>query len=358
MKNPMKKIPLLLLLSAAWHGASAVTIVDPGQGSFTFDSGSTAAAELSGLTYAGGTSYYAVGDNGATSIWTASIAVNTATGYVTSGSVTGSISTPQLGTDSEGIAFRSTTNSVFVSDEVASTIKEFSIATGVQLSSVTVPTVYNNVVNNMGLEGLSLGAGKLWTANEEALSNDGPQSTTSTGSWVRLQRFDGTMSLDGQWAYRTDPISANSPHVSGERSGVSDVLALPTGGLLVLERELGGDPVPDFRLRLYEVNFTGASDVVGVGDLSLGGFTAVGKTLLWERTFAATNFEGLTLGPMLDNGRQSILLVSDNGSGTGGQTQSLYALSANVPEPSSALLLVLGAALVFFRRKPTAPRGV
>jgi hypothetical protein len=284
--------------------------------------------------------------------------VNTATGHVTSGSVTGSISAPQLGTDSEGIAFRSTTNSVFVSDEVASTIKEFSIATGVQLSSVTVPAVYNNVVNNMGLEGLSLGAGKLWTANEEALSNDGPQSTTSAGSWVRLQRFDGTMSLDGQWAYRTDPISAMSPFTTAERSGVSDVLALPTGGLLVLERELGGSIIPDFRLRLYEVNFTGASDVGGVGNLSLGGFTAVGKTLLWEGGFPLTNFEGITLGPMLDNGWQSLLLVSDNGSGFGGQTQSLYALSANVPEPSAALLLVLGAALVFSRRVAAVRRGV
>lgn len=148
----MKKFLVLIPLLAAWHSASAVSITDPGQGLFTLSSGVTAAAELSGLTYAGGTTYYAVGDNGAASIWTLAITVNAANGQISSGSVTGSISAPALGTDSEGIAFRSGSNSVFVSDEVSSTIKEFSIASGAQVGSVTVPAVYSNLQGNFGSE--------------------------------------------------------------------------------------------------------------------------------------------------------------------------------------------------------------
>ena len=356
----MKKTLALIPLLAAWHGAFAVTISDPGQGVFALSSGATAAAELSGLTYAGGTSYYAIGDNGATSIWTADIAVNAATGQISSASVTGSISAG-LGTDSEGIAFRSGTSSVFVSDEVDSTIKEFSVTTGANLSSVAVPAIYSasNLQGNFGLESLSLGGGNLWTANEEALTNDGSLSSTSAGSWVRLQRFDGTMGASGQWAYRTDPISAVNSSRTVECSGVSDLLALPTGELLVLERELAYDAASPFRSRLYEVDFTGASsNVDGVANLSLGGFTAVSKRWLWEGNFLTENFEGITLGPTLADGSQSILLISDNGSGANGQTQSLYALTGVVPESDTMILFLIGCAVVVWAMKKRRGRGL
>lgn len=357
-KGGFRALGRFLVLGFLFVGCGSVfglVITDPGQGLFALSSGSTGAAELSGLTYAGGTTYYAVGDNGAKSIWTLAVTINSANGFITAGSVNGSISAPALGSDSEGIAFRSGTNSVFVSDEVTSTIKEFSVASGAQIGSVAVPTIYNNLQGNFGLESLSLGGGHLWTANEEALTNDGALSTTSSGSWVRLQRFNSLMETAGQWAYQTDAISGTPIFGAANiRSGVSDVLALPTGGLLVLERELGGSGfIPDFRSRLYEVDFAGSDDVSAVSNLSLGGFTAASKSLLWEGNFASTNFEGITLGPLLDNGQQSVLLVSDDGSGSNGQTQSLYSLALNIPEPSSSILLLfsLGIYAIFQRRR-------
>jgi hypothetical protein len=134
-----------------------------------------------------------VGDNGAKSIWQLSIAINTTNGRITSGSVTGAISAPSMGTDSEGITLRPGGNSVWISDEVNSTITEFSLSTGSNAGSVTVPTIYksSNVQGNRGLESLSYGAGKLWTANEEALVPDGSISTTGAGSWVRIQQLGG-----------------------------------------------------------------------------------------------------------------------------------------------------------------------
>ncbi len=196
------------------------------------------------------------------------------------------------------------------------------------LSSVSVPSIYRpaNVQGNFGLESLTYGADALWTANEEALKSDGPLASTAAGSWVRIQRFDGpNLTAEDQYAYLTDPISAMSPFTSAERSGVVDLLALPGGQVLALERELGGF-LPHFRNRIYLVDFTGATDVSEVPSLTDGGFTPVTKTLLWQGFFALANFEGITLGPHLDDGSYAVVLVSDDGQGQMGQRQSVISL--------------------------------
>jgi len=308
-----------------------VTITRSGQSPFLLGSGSTGAAELSGITFSGDTSYYAVGDNGATTIWQVYTSLDSATGRIRSTLVTGGISAPGLGTDSEGIALGPDGRNVWVSDEVASTINEFNLATGLKVGSVAVPDIYrpSNVQNNMGLESLTYGLDKLWTGNEEALKPDGALSTTSAGSWVRIQEFDGAdFAPATQYAYRTDPIFRMSPFVNVERSGLVDLLALPNGDILALERELGG-LLPHYRTRVYLIDFTGASDVATVPSLSDGGFTAVGKRLLWQGNTAFNNFEGITLGPKRSDGSYSLLLVSDNGSGTLGQRQTSFSLILN-----------------------------
>jgi hypothetical protein len=63
-------VSLVLSGEAARVAQSQPTVIDPGQGSVVLSSGATAAAELSGITHAGGTIYQAVGDNGAATIWT------------------------------------------------------------------------------------------------------------------------------------------------------------------------------------------------------------------------------------------------------------------------------------------------
>ena len=326
------------------------TVTDPGQGLVSLSSGTTAAAELSGITWLGGTNYLAVGDNGAQAIWRLTVGVDATTGRITSSGVTGSIAAA-LGTDSEGIAYQASTGNVFVSDEVASSITRFNATTGATIGGVTVPSIYAsaNVQSNMGLESLAFGAGGLWTANEEALSPDGALSTTSQGSWVRIQRFNESLTAAGQWAYRTDPISAMTGLTTAERSGVVDILPWTATTLLVLEREFGGSFIPDFRSRLYGVDLAGGSDVSAVASLATGSFTSLSKTLLWEGNFASTNFEGMTFGPTLASGAASLLLISDNGSGAGGQRQDLYALAV-VPEPASITLLLVAGAFLLRRR--------
>ena len=307
----------------------AVTITRSGQSPLVLRSGSTGATELSGITYAGGTNYYAVGDDGAPTIWQVYTSLDSRSGRVRSTLLTGGISAPELGSDSEGIALGPSGNRVWVSDEVASTINEFSLATGQKTGSIAVPNIYRpaNVQNNMGLESLTYGSGRLWTANEEALRSDGALSTTAAGSWVRIQEFDGPdLAARRQYAYRTDPISRLSPFVSVERSGLVDLLALPNGQVLALERELGGY-LPRFRTRIYLVDFTGASDVAELSSLASGsGFTPVGKTLLWQGDTGFSNFEGITLGPRLTDGSYALLLVSDDGIGAMAQRQDSFSL--------------------------------
>lgn len=321
-------------------GEPALTITRSGQSPLVLRSGSTGATELSGITYAGGTNYYAVGDDGAPTIWQVYTSLDSRSGRVRSTLVTGGFSAPELGSDSEGIALGPSGNRVWVSDEVASTINEFSLDTGQKTGSVAVPNIYRpaNVQNNMGLESLTYGAGRLWTANEEALRSDGALSTTAAGSWVRIQEFDGPdLTARRQYAYRTDPISRLSPFVSVERSGLVDLLALPNGQILALERELGGY-LPRFRTRIYLVDFTGASDVAELSSLASGsGFTAVGKTLLWQGDTGFSNFEGITLGPRLSDGSYALLLVSDDGIGAMAQRQDSFSLilsGVTAPAPS------------------------
>lgn len=314
--------------SAASPTGSTLTVGRSGQSPFTMTSGKTGAAELSGIAYAGGTGYYAVGDNGAKAIWQVYTSLNTGTGRIRSSLVTAALPVPELGSDSEGIALRPGRGTALVADEIASTITEFSLATGARIGSVPVPAIYRpaNVQNNMGLESLTYRDGELWTANEEALRPDGSLSTTAAGSWVRVQRFTGDdLTAAGQFGYLTDPISELSPFVDVERSGLVDLLVLPNGQLLALERELGGF-LPRFRSRIYLVGLNDATDVAALPTLSAGGFTPVTKRLLWQGIFGLTNFEGLTLGPQLGDGSHSLLLVSDDGNGELGQRQTSMTL--------------------------------
>jgi hypothetical protein len=307
---------------------------------------------LSGLTWAGGNQYYAIEDSGA-KLHPMTIDVNLSTGgiglvtFVSHITLTG-------GSDLEGVAWNAANNSVYVSDETGATIKEYSL-TGTYLSSVNVPAVYGNYRSNKSLESLSLQAGHLsmWTANEEALSTDGPLSTTTNGTIVRLQKFDSGLNPIGQWAYLTEPITSYALLTDDECCGVSDLCVLPNGKILLLERELNGEGfmgTPQFTNRIYEIDFAAATDVSTIASLEGATYTAVTKHLLWSADVGWANFEGLALGPQLDNDDYSLLLISD---GDGEATESLYSLrlSGDVPEPASASLLLLGAVAILRRRR-------
>ena len=334
------KLWLLSLLMWALPAMGA-TIVDPGHGAETLAPGTPMAAGLSGLAYAGADVYYAIGDGSGVTAFELDIEIDLTTAEILSATVVDS-QVLAAGGDLEGIVHHPLGGSVLVSDEVGYAIREHSLSDGSVLSTLGVPAIFANVRSNFGLESLAMRVAPssaddaLWTANEEALTVDGALSTNTTGSIVRLQRFDDLQAADGQWAYVTDPYPGGA--AGGlERSGVSEMLSLPNGEVLVLERSFSSQL---FRARIYQVDFAGATDTSALTDLAVDPFTPVSKTLLWQTAFILQNYEGLAIGPQLDAGDWSLLLISDSG---GGAPQNLYALRLQpMPEPSAALQLGAG----------------
>jgi hypothetical protein len=318
----------------------AAAIVDPGFGPFEFAGGP---GELSGLTRAGGDQYYAVSDAGGVLVALA-IDVDPATGAVVD-AVAGDEVVLSPGSDLEGLAWDPASGRVLASDEVGPAIRSYDPATGVQLGAVTVPGVFSGARANRSLESLARdpATGALWTANEEALVADGAVSSFTAGTVVRLQRFDAAGAPAGQWAYRADPIPGG-PIAGQQTNGVVDLLALPSGELLVLERSLSSLA---FGARIYQVDFAGATATDGLASLVADPFVPVGKTLLWQTSLQISNFEGLALGPQLDGGDWSLLLVADDGPPS---AQALYPLRLHfVPEPGTAWLVGIG--LLALRRR-------
>lgn len=320
--------------------ASAATISDPGQGPVVIPPGAHGAVELSGLSWAGDEQFMVVSDNtdSGAHAYRMSCDIDLETGFVLGAPSIDGVINLETGNDPEGIAFERSTGRITVSDEVGPAIRRFDASNGQLIDVLAVPQVYvTGLRSNLGLESMTIaGDGALWTANEEALVPDGEVSSFTAGTIVRLQQFGTDDLAGGQWGYMTDPISADilgsSTGRDVERSGVVDLAALPDGSLLVLERMLGGQPPtnwPTYRIRIYEVDFTAADDTSANPALAIGEFQPVTKTLLWEKSFNLVgphrNFEGMAVGPELDNGAFALLLVSDDG-GFGETSQALYAL--------------------------------
>ncbi len=252
----------------------------------------------------------------------------TANGTIQS-AVASSVLSLSPGADFEGIAYTNPArNSVFISEETTPAVREYSLASGLQLQLVLPPTVYSSIANNRGLESLtrSIGGRTMWTANEEALTIDGSLATGSAGTTVRLQQFDvdgNMLTATSQYAYEVDPIPSS---IFTNRSGLVDMLALPDGTMLALERSLSAG----FESRIYKIGFAGATDTSDPEfDSGLSGkaYTSVSKTELWTGGVGGgigKNLEGLALGPRLAEGGWLLLGVVDGGVPNGDNTVATF----------------------------------
>jgi len=281
--------------------------------------GAAGAHQLSGLTWATGERYYAVSDSDGT-LYEVSIALDHATGRIERAAVGAALPLPKA-KDIEGVALAATGKTVFVTDEEGPALREYRLADGALLRSARVPAIYlDQTRKNLSFEALTRdGANALWTGNEDALKSDGPTTSSTSGSLVRLQRFDADLRPTAQYAYPLDSVEGDMlVHEHG--TGLSELVALPDGRLLALERSLS---VAGLRIRLYELDVSGAADVAKLSSLAGATVVPVTKRLLWERRFADDNFEGAALGPRLADGSHSVVLISDDGHNL---AQALYPL--------------------------------
>ncbi|MGD1952746.1 MAG: esterase-like activity of phytase family protein [Leptolyngbyaceae cyanobacterium] len=96
-------------------------------------------------------------------------------------------------------------------------------------------------------------------------------------------------------------------------NGLSEILSVDGGGhFLALERAFG---LQGLSVKLYQVTTGVASDISAIASLQgdISGITPIRKQLLADLTpLNPDNLEAMTLGPKLQDGSQSLLMVSDN----------------------------------------------
>jgi hypothetical protein len=235
--------------------------------------------------------------------------------------------------DLEGVAFDPRRRSLLVSDESPG-IAEYQTGDGRLLRRIDVPEVFRrHVVPNQGFESLALSPdGKtLWTANERALAIDGNPKTDATPilvpTRVRLLRYDvredGAITPTKQFEYVTSGV-----HDWGGQIGLCDLVALPDGQLLALERSgaMNFRQEKSIRTRIFLIDVARAADVsgeafaAGLKDVRTSGQVGgqVDKLLLFDGFVCAPrgqNLEGLCLGPRLGNDRWAIIGVVDSSDG-------------------------------------------
>ena len=183
--------------------------------------------------------------------------------------------------DMEGICYRPSSNTVFISGEADNEVYEYTLdgkRTGRRLA---MPECYKKARRNLGLESLTYDTltARFFTTTESPLRGD---------SLLRIQAFDDDLQPAQQYLYRPDaPLSRKYRH------GVVELCALGDGRLLVMERQVR---VPKLKL--------GATTVIRIYEVVPAQQTMLQKRLLTEfktrltltsRKFA--NYEGMCAAP-------------------------------------------------------------
>ncbi|WP_392531845.1 esterase-like activity of phytase family protein [Nostoc sp. C117] len=259
-------------------------------------------------------------------------------------------------TDTEGIALTNKAT-VFISSEgdvgklINPFIKEFSISSGREITTLPIPNKFlpdkngkQGIRNNLAFESLTITPDEkhLFTATENALIQDGSPAKANIGSPCRILQYNLlTNQPEQEFLYQTEPI-APFFNVTGKfASGLPDLLALDNQGhFLSLERSFTG---LGFAVSLFQVSLEGADDIHNIDSLlavdSQNIKPAQKKLLLDLRTLDVLldNIEGLTLGPKLPDGEDSLILISDNNFNSLQRTQIL-AFKIKIETPLIRLL--------------------
>jgi hypothetical protein len=173
---------------------------------------------------------------------------------------------------------------------------------------------------------------KLVTAGEGALFQDGPASTFTNGSLARILVYDLRKRTPiVEYVYEVAPWA--EPSTIFGVNGIVEVLPIDNvGTMLVMERSFSVGGVQGGGtgnvVVINEVSAQGATDVLGIDALYDGGspiaFTPVSQRQVFafdDLGIPIDNIEGMTFGPPLPDGRQTLVIVSDNNFGAGQFTQ-------------------------------------
>jgi len=201
------------------------------------------------------------------------------------------------------------------------------------LSEIEVPSHFLQskgfgLRDNDGFEGLAVSQseGFLYTAVQNTLRQDGDVAGYEEKGSSRLSKFDlATGEYLAEYLYIIDkagvPEGANLRVGTRVDHGLTELIALGNEQFLALERSyiagLGNS------IKLYFVDASEATNIANVESIDNVEIQNVEKTLLTDiriglmnlgsgKMLLLDNMEGITFGPELEDGRQSLILVSDN----------------------------------------------
>ncbi len=182
-----------------------------------------------------------------------------------------------------------------------------------------------NPIHNKTLEGLSHSFNKdgFWTAFELPIIQDGEEpSYQKANSPIRITYFDKeTRKATKEFAYQLDPIT--KPYVGDYNlNGLTDILEFKPNHFIIIERTYqSGKGTQGNTINLFHTWIEKSStNTLAIKSLKKSDFIPLKKELVFsfdvvkgqltEQTI--DNIEGITLGPILENGNQSIILISDD----------------------------------------------
>jgi len=230
----------------------------------------------------------------------------------------------------EGFLFMSSEGNILTNPILDPFIKRYN-HNGIATAELPIPDKYIpngvdwGVRQNLAFESLNPtpDGRSLVTAGEGALFQDGPASSFTNGSLARILVYDLRKRLPtNEYVYEVAPWA--EPSAIFGVNGIVEVLPIDdVGTMLAMERSfsvggvLGGGT--GNVVVINEISTQGATDVLGVDALYDGGspiaFTPVSQRPLFafdDLGIPIDNVEGMTFGPPLPDGRQTLVIVSDN----------------------------------------------
>lgn len=198
---------------------------------------------------------------------------------------------------------------------------------GTHVSEYTLPAMFQMSAADVGPRGNLVFEGLTFTPDksravvitEGPLFQDGALPTPSTAAVSRITVFDRASGVaNAQYGYLIERVQATPvPADQFTVNGVTEILAVTDTRFLVLERSFSVG-VTGNQVRLYEIDISKASNGLGTAALAGASYTLVTKRLVLDFETLKTQFggianlEGITFGPRLVNGRQSLVVADDN----------------------------------------------
>jgi uncharacterized protein YjiK len=262
---------------------------------------SVPAGNYSGITYLGNERYALVSDKDKQEgFFIFHITIND-NGEVTGVENEGFKALPGLNNDEEAISYNPRTRHLYIGNEAPSEIIDIQMDSLKVINSTVISDYSERCITNRSIESVaySYKDNVIYTINEGPLNGDNALE-------LRLKQLNTNLKLQKEYTYVLDePLKGTDIQDNRHAYGVSELLALSDGSLLVLEREL--------YIRPLKLNSWVMNKIFHIKPGSAKKQFVTGwRTWLHLFDYEFANYEGMCEAPVLPDGRHVILLCADS----------------------------------------------